>query len=156
MIFRNCCSALSMPAAVPQRHLARAPALHVPLGAADDLDHRLARVGALERAPERAGDTEPGERQRLLHPFPERARGAGIRAVELARERSQLLKRPWVVVERPRPPQPLPHASPVAFGQMVDHVALLVPETTLDGRLAEDVADRLPERVDPEQDPLLG
>src|SRR2546430_9314462 len=34
-----------------QRHLAGGPALYVPLGAADDLDHRLPRVGAVERAP---------------------------------------------------------------------------------------------------------
>src|SRR6266853_6852032 len=33
-----------------QRHLARGPALDVALGAADDLDHRLARVRAFERS----------------------------------------------------------------------------------------------------------
>ena len=37
-----------------QRHLARLPALHVALGAADDLDHRLARVRRLERPLQRA------------------------------------------------------------------------------------------------------
>src|SRR6059036_2303257 len=47
-----------------QRHLARRPALHVALGAADDLDHRLARVRRVERALEVAGDAEPGERER--------------------------------------------------------------------------------------------
>src|SRR5215216_5233103 len=67
-----------------QRHLARRPALHVVLGAADDLDHRLARVGALERALELASDAEPGERERLFHPFAQRAGRAGVAALELA------------------------------------------------------------------------
>src|SRR6188472_4784206 len=130
-----------------QRHLARAPALHVALGATDDLDHRFAGVGALERAPERARDAEPGERQRLLHPFPERAGGAGVRAVELAGESTKLVERTGVILERPRPAQALLDREPLAFGQMIDHVALLVPQTSLHRRLAEDVADRLPERL---------
>src|SRR5262249_16904056 len=46
-----------------QRHLAGRPMLHVALGVADDLDHRFAWVGRLERALEVAGDAEPGERQ---------------------------------------------------------------------------------------------
>jgi hypothetical protein len=64
-----------------------------------------------------------------------------------------------VVVERPRPPQPLLHRRPFALGQVVGDVALLVPDAPLHGRLAEDVADRLAERlgaIDHEQDPLLG
>jgi hypothetical protein len=64
-----------------------------------------------------------------------------------------------MVVARPRSPQPLLHGGPVALGQMLDHVAFLVSQASLDRRLAEDVADRLPERlgaVDHEQDPLLG
>src|SRR6266498_3791164 len=42
---------------------------------------------------------------------------------------------------------------------MLGHVALLVPQTALHGRLAEDVADRLAQRlgaVDHEQDPCSG
>ena len=42
---------------------------------------------------------------------------------------------------------------------MIEHVALLVPHAALDRRLAEDGADRLPERlgaVDHEEDALLG
>src|SRR5438093_13181782 len=67
-----------------QRHLPRGPALHVALGAPDDLDHRLARVRALERALQVAVDAEPSERERLLHPFAQRAGGAGVAALELA------------------------------------------------------------------------
>src|ERR1700674_42873 len=101
MIFRNCRSASSMPA------------LDVALGAADDLDHRLARVGALERSSERAADAEPGESERLLHAFAQRAGGAGVVAVELAGERAELVERASVIVERPRPAQPLLHRRPV-------------------------------------------
>src|SRR6266536_3814991 len=142
-----------------QRHLAGGPALDVALGASDDLDHRLAWVRALERALQVAGDAEPAERERLLHLFAQRAGGAGVAAVELRGERSQLIERAAVVVERPRAAQPLLHARPVALGEVVGHVALLVPHASLHGRPAEDVADRLAERlgaVDHEQDPLLG
>jgi hypothetical protein len=47
--------------------------------------------------------------------------------VELAGERSQLVECASVIVERPRPAQPLLHRRPVALGQMVGDVALLVP-----------------------------
>src|SRR2546425_1896211 len=76
-----------------ERHLSRRPALHVALGAADDLEHRLARVGALERSLERAGDAEPGERERLLHAFAERAGSTGVAAFELAGEQPELVER---------------------------------------------------------------
>src|SRR6266567_9147418 len=124
-----------------QRHLARGPALHVALGAADDLEHRLARVRALERALQVAADAEPGQRQRLLHPFAQRAGGAGIRTLELAGEQAQLLERASVILLRPRPPQPLLHRRPLALGQILAHVALLMSQTALHGRIAEDVAD---------------
>src|SRR5436190_11369007 len=64
-----------------QRHLAGGPALHVALGAADDLDHRLAWVRALECALQVAAHVEPGEGQRLLESFAQRAGGAGVAAV---------------------------------------------------------------------------
>src|SRR5437764_14182759 len=60
-----------------QRHLAGRPALHVALGAADDLEHRLARVRRLERALEVAAYAEPAEGERLFHPFAQRAGGPG-------------------------------------------------------------------------------
>src|SRR6266571_6720954 len=81
-----------------QRHLARGPALDVALGAADDLDHRLARIRRLERALQVAADVEPGERERLLQAFAQRAGGAGVAAVELAGELTQLLARAGVLV----------------------------------------------------------
>src|SRR3989442_12532048 len=74
-----------------RRHFTRGPALDVALGAADDLDRCLARVRALEGALERAGDAEPGERQRLLDPFAQRAGGAGMQAVELGGEQAELV-----------------------------------------------------------------
>ena len=121
--------------------------------------HRLARVRRLERALEVAVDAEPGEGERLLHSFVERAGGAGVAAVELARERSQLLERAGVVVERPRSAQPLLDRGPLALGQVVEHISLFVPMASLHRRLTEDVADRAAERlgtVDHEQDSLLG
>src|SRR5205807_175795 len=52
-----------------QRHLAGRPALDVALGAADDLEHRLAGVCRLQRALEVAGNAEPRERQCLFDAF---------------------------------------------------------------------------------------
>src|SRR2546422_7429819 len=121
-----------------QRHLARRPALHVALSAADDLDHRLARVRALERPLEVAADAKSRQRERLFHSFAQRAGCAGVAAVELASESAELVERAWVIVERPRPAQPLPHGRPLALGQMLEHVALLVPQTALHRRVAED------------------
>jgi hypothetical protein len=124
-----------MPAAA-QRHLARGPALHVALGAAHDLDDRLARVGRLERALERAGDAEAGERQRLLHPFPQRAGGTRIAVLELAGEQAQLLERASVIVERPGSPQSLLDRLPVALGQMVGaRCVLFEDEVGCQGRI---------------------
>jgi hypothetical protein len=116
-------------------------------------------VGRLERALEVAADGEPRQRQRLLESFPERAGGAGIRSSELRGERSQLIERTGMVVVRPRSPQPLLHRRPLALGQVVEDIPLLVPDAPLHGCVAEDGADRLAERlgaVDHEQDPLLG
>ena len=64
-------------------HVAVLPALHVALGVADDLDHRLAGVRRAQRRGELAGDPEPHQRQRVVHAFAQRARGVGPRAVEL-------------------------------------------------------------------------
>jgi hypothetical protein len=49
-----------------QRHVAGLPALDVARRAADALDQRLARVGGLERALQRAVDPEPCHRQCFL------------------------------------------------------------------------------------------
>src|SRR3990172_1681041 len=91
-----------------ERHLARRPALDVALGAADDLDHRLAGIRRLERAFQVAADAEPGERQRLFHPLAQRASGAGVAAVELAGEQPQLVERAGGGGEGPPPPPPPP------------------------------------------------
>ena len=55
----------------------------------DGRDHRLDRVGRLQRELELAGDPEPGDGQRLLHPLAERGGGAGVGVVELERERGR-------------------------------------------------------------------
>ena len=94
MILRNWRSASSMPAAVQRRHMSPdLPALDVAAGAADGLDHRLARVRRRERALEPAADAEAGEGERLLQALAQRGGGAGVRALELGGERAQLLER---------------------------------------------------------------
>jgi len=47
-------------------------------------------------------------------------------AVELPREQLQVGERPVVIVKLPCPAQPALHRRAVAFGQVVEHVALLV------------------------------
>ena len=148
-----------MPAAVQRSAISPELRLYVALGAADDLDHRLARVGALERALQVAGDAEAGERERLFHALSEGAGGAGIGMVELAGERLALVERTSMILARPGSAQPLLHRGPLPLGEMVEDVALLVPRASLDGCVAEDGADRLAQRlraVDDKQDPLLG
>ena len=103
---------------------------------------------------------EPGERQRLLACL----RAASRRRRGSVRSSSPASTCSWssarrVIVERPRRAQPGLTSWPVALGQVVEHVAFLVPDAALHGRLAEDVADRLAQRlgaVDHEQDALLG
>src|SRR6266496_1296645 len=120
MIFRNCRSASSMPAAVQrsaispddQRFTLRWVRRTI-------LEHRLARVRALECAFQRAGDAEPSEGERLFHAFAQRAGRAGAAAVELAGKPLELVEGARVIVERPRPPQPELHLRPVPLGQMV-------------------------------------
>jgi hypothetical protein len=51
---------------------------------------------------------------------------AAPRALELAGERPELLERLAVIVARPRAAQPSLDGRPVALGQVLDHVALLV------------------------------
>ena len=72
-------------------HVALAPALHVALGVADDLDHRLARVRGGERRGEVAGDPQAHQRQGLPEPFAERSGGVRPRAVELRGEQLKSL-----------------------------------------------------------------
>src|SRR4051812_43800272 len=53
-----------------------------------------------------------------------------------------------MVIKRPRLSKPAAHERAVALGQMLEHVALLVPDTPLDRRVyAEHVTDRLAERL---------
>jgi len=68
-------------------------------------------------------------------------------ALELGGEGAQLSERALVVVARPRPPQPLLDRRPVALGQVVEHISLLVADTALDGHRAEHLVDRLAERL---------
>jgi len=49
---------------------------------------------------------EAAERERLGHPFAERARGTGVGALELPGEQLELVEGTVVIVKRPRPPQP--------------------------------------------------
>src|SRR5581483_3475968 len=70
-----------------------------------------------------------------------------MRVLELAGERVQLGERPFVIVAGPRPAQPLLHGRPVALGEVVEHVALLVADTALHRYGAEHLVDRLPQRL---------
>jgi hypothetical protein len=71
-----------------QRHLA-VPVLDVAAGAADALDHRLARIRGLQRALQRSGDPRAGEGERFLQALAQRRGGAGcVRSSSRARTRS--------------------------------------------------------------------
>ena len=74
-----------------------------------------------------------------LHPLG----GAGVGAFELAGQRSQLLEGAVVIVLGPGSPEPAIDGGPVAFGQVVEHVAFLVTDAALHGHLAEHGADPL-------------
>ena len=67
--------------------------------------------------------------------------------VELEREACQLLERPLVVGLLPRPAKPGLDRRPVALGEMVKHVSLLVPGSAAPARLAEHLPHRFPERL---------
>src|SRR3954468_9129064 len=124
MIRRNWGLASSMPGAARRRAISPClPALDVAAAAADALDHRLAGVGRLEGALERALDPQPGERERLAHALAQRARGAGVGALELGGERLQALERAPVVVVGPGGAEPALDGGPVALGQVLEHVA---------------------------------
>jgi hypothetical protein len=66
----------------------------------------------------------------------------GVGAVELQRERGQLLERLVVVGLLPRPAELGLDRWAVALGKMVEHVALLVLHAALDGDV---VAEHLPD-----------
>src|SRR5919201_2554095 len=93
MIFRNCRSASSMPAAVQRRVISPELQRFTLRWVRRTISIIDSHVGRLERALEVAADGEPRQRQRLLESFPERAGGAGIRSSELRGERSQLIER---------------------------------------------------------------
>ena len=111
----------------PQPHLAGGPVLDVALCGADGVDHRLGRVGGLERAAELAADPELDHRERLVHPFPKRAGGAGMRVVELVGEPGELLERALIVGLAPRPAEPGLDRWAVALGEVLHDVSFFVP-----------------------------
>src|SRR5205807_3983573 len=141
-------------------HVALAPALDVALGAADDLDHRLARVGRAQRLGELAGDPQAGEGERLLEPLGERAGGVGPGALELCEQLCQARACRLGVGERPGLPQPGSDPVALLLWQLVAYVAFLVPVAAMHKRaLPEHVLDRAADglaAVDDEQDRLLG
>jgi hypothetical protein len=157
MIFRNCRSASSMPAAVQRRaispELQRFTLRWVRRTISIIDSHGLVDSSVRLRLP-----LTP-KRVRVSVPLPQRAGGTGKRPLELRGELPQLIERTGKVLLRPRSAQPLLHLRPLTLGQVVEHVALLVPHEPLDGAVAEDGADRLAQRlgaVDDEQDALLG
>jgi hypothetical protein len=89
------------------------------------IDHRLARVRRRERLFQVAAGPQPGDGQRLFEALPERRRGARARAAELAGQDLEAFERGGVVIECPRGAQPPLDGRAVAFGQVLEHVALL-------------------------------
>ncbi len=111
-------------------HLARLPALGVAGGAPHARDHRLDRVGRGERACERAADPEAGEGERLGHPLTQGGRRAGVAVRELGRELLQAPEGPVVVALVPRRAKLAEHERPVALGQVIEDVGLLVADAS--------------------------
>jgi len=89
----------------------------------------------------------------------ERACGAGVAALQFRAKSLQPVERPVVIVERPGVAQSAFDRRPVALGQVLQDVALLVADAALHRRaFAEHVPDRLPQcfrAVDHEQHSLL-
>jgi hypothetical protein len=143
----------------PQTHLPIAPALDVAVDHPDGGDHRLARVGRLQRELELARDPQAGDGQRFLHPLSERGGRARVLMVELEREGDQFLERGLVVGVLQHQAKPGLDRRPVALGEMVKHVSLLVLGTALHRHVVpEHLPYRFPERlrsVNDEQKALL-
>src|SRR4051794_40967781 len=118
----------------PEAHVAVLPALDVAAGAADGLDHRLARVRGSERALEPATHLKPGDGQRFLQALTQRGSRPGMAVGELVGERAELLKRAVVVVERPGCPEAPSDERAVALGQVLEHVSFFVADAALDRR----------------------
>ena len=109
-----------------QAHLSGAPVLDVAVDCPDGGDHRLARVGRLQRPFELAGDSQPGDGQRLLHALSEGSGGARVGAVEVERQRGELLERDGVVIVLPRLAELSLDCVAVAFGEVVENVSFFV------------------------------
>jgi hypothetical protein len=70
------------------------------------------------------------------------AAAPGMVVVKLGGEASQAIQRASVVVLGPRSAQLMLDLRPVALGQVIEHVSLLVAHATVNGHRAEDVVDR--------------
>src|SRR4051794_11613805 len=116
MILRNWRSASSIPAAVQRKHMSpfcQRLTLRLMRRTVSIIDSP--RVRRHERALEPAAHAEPGDGERLLHALAQRGGGAGVGTRELVGERTELVERAVVVIERPGCPQPSPHHGPVAL-----------------------------------------
>ena len=79
-------------------------------------------------------------------------------ALQLAGEQLQPVEGLLIVLRRRRLPQPALDGGPVAFGEMVEHVAFLVADTPLHRDGPEDLVDGGPQglpAVQDDQNPLL-
>jgi hypothetical protein len=86
-------------------------------------------------------DAETLQRDRLGEPLTQRRRRTGVRVRELARERLQAADRGTVVRELPGRAELALDGGPVALGEVIEDVALLVANAALDGDVAEDGID---------------
>ena len=90
-----------------------------------------------------------GYRKRLLKALSQRGGRAGVRVVELERQRDELIERGPLVGLLPRPPQPGLDRLTVALGEMAEHVSLLVLHAALDRHVvAEHLPYGFPERLE--------
>jgi len=85
--------------------------------APEDADHRLDRVGRLQRRAQVPGDPQPGERDGLLEALAQRRGGAGMVVIKLGGEAPQAVQRASVVVLGPRCAQLMLDAGPVRSGR---------------------------------------
>ena len=148
MIRRNCRSASSIPAAV-QRSAISPDCQRLTLRLVRRT-HSIIDSHGLVEASVRFNEPVTPRRvsvERLGDPLPQRGRRARMGTLKLGAESLQPLERLLVVVRRPRFAQSPSDRGPVALGQVLEDVSLLVTDAALHRRpLTEHVTDRLAQR----------
>jgi hypothetical protein len=81
----------------------------------------------------------------LLQTLAQRCRRTGMGVLQLASEGPQAVQGERVVIACPRASQPRLYGGPVAFGEMIEHVAFLLTDTALHRHGAEDLSNGRPQ-----------